>query len=155
MFVAIRTIFLTPPIQLDEIDKVPPDVTAVLLSVMETGDVLEAKYRRHRGLKPDLTVFAAANRDKNITPELKSRFGGGVFYFKPYSVEEFLTVCKAYLSRYEGIPTNVASTIAHETWTQLDGDVRTARGVAKRLREHTPTEVKRVVEFLGKYSRPI
>ncbi|HEY50520.1 MAG TPA: ATP-binding protein [Dehalococcoidia bacterium] len=33
---------------LDEIDKIPMDATAVLLSVMETGDVLETKYKRHR-----------------------------------------------------------------------------------------------------------
>ena len=140
---------------LDEVDKVPMDSTAVLLSVMETGDVLEAKYRRHRGLKLDLTVFAAANRDRGIPPELKSRFSGGVLYFKPYSKEEFLSVCEAYLSRYEGIPTDVASAVAQETWSQLDRDVRTARGVARRLREHTRAEVLRTVGFLRKYSKQI
>ena len=34
---------------LDELDKVRMDATAVLLSVMESGDVLETKYRRHGG----------------------------------------------------------------------------------------------------------
>ena len=140
---------------LDEVDKVSMDSTAVLLSVMETGDVLEAKYRRHRGLKLDLTVFAAANRDRSIPPELKSRFSGGVLYFKPYPMEEFLTVCEAYLSRYEGIPTDIASAVAQETWSQLDRDVRTARGVARRLREHTRAEVLRTVGFLRKYSKQI
>ena len=140
---------------LDEIDKVPMDTTAVLLSVMEPGDVLEAKYRRHRGLKLDLTVFAAANRDTSIPPELKSRFSGGVLYFKPYSMGEFLSVCEAYLSRYEGIPTDIASAVAQETWSQLDRDVRTARGVARRLREHTRAEVLRTVGFLRKYSKQI
>ncbi len=46
---------------LDEIDNIPMDATAILLSVMESGDVLEAKYKRHRGLKLDLTVLAAGN----------------------------------------------------------------------------------------------
>lgn len=140
---------------LDEIDKVPMEVTAVLLSVMETGDVLEAKYRRHRGLKLALSVFAAANSDRSIAPELKSRFGGGVLYFKPYSKGEFLSVCEAYLSRHEGIPTEIASLIGEDTWCKLDRDVRTARGVARRLREHTPAEILRVVQFLRKYSRQI
>lgn len=140
---------------LDEIDKIPMDVTAVLLSVMETGDVLETKYRRRRELQLELTVFAAANRDRGIPPELMSRFSGGVLYFKPYSMEEFLKVCQAYLSRYEGVPSEVASVIARETWSQFDRDVRTARGVARRLREHTPEEVLRVVGFLRKYSRQI
>lgn len=140
---------------LDEIDKVHMDVTAVLLSVMETGDVLEAKYRRHRGLKLDLTVFAAANRDMSIPPELKSRFSGGVLYFKPYSKEEFQKVCESYLSRYEGVPSDVASLVAEETWCKLDRDVRTSRGVARRLKEHTHAEVLRVVGFLRKYSKEV
>ena len=59
---------------LDEIDKIPMDATAVLLSVMETGDVLETKYKRHRGLKLDLNVFAAGNTDEDLPPELLSRF---------------------------------------------------------------------------------
>ncbi|MFC1916544.1 AAA family ATPase [Chloroflexota bacterium] len=31
---------------LDEIDKIHMDATAVLLSMMESGDVLETKYKR-------------------------------------------------------------------------------------------------------------
>ena len=138
---------------LDEIDKVPMDVTAVLLSVMESGDVLETKYKRQRGLKLDLAVFAAGNADKAIAPELMSRFGGGVLYFKPYAEEEFLSVCQGYLSRYEGVPTDVAYVVARRTWCQLDRDVRTARGIARRLREPTTAEVDRVVGFLKKYRK--
>ncbi len=59
---------------LDEIDKIPMDATAVLLSVMEGGNVLETKYKRHRELKLDLVVFATGNSNKTIPPELLSRF---------------------------------------------------------------------------------
>jgi hypothetical protein len=51
---------------LDEIDKIPMDVIAALLSVMENGETLETKYKRERRLKLDLNVLAAGNSDKNI-----------------------------------------------------------------------------------------
>jgi Holliday junction DNA helicase RuvB len=137
---------------LDEIDKIPMDVTAVLLSVMEQGEVLETKYKRHRSMKLDLTVFGAGNTDKFVPPELRSRFGSGIFYFPPYSEEDFVRVCRGYLTRYEKIPLDIATLIAEETWYQLEKDVRVARGVARRLREHTPAEVYRIVRLLRKYS---
>ncbi len=49
----------------------------------------------------------------------------------------------------------MASLIAKETWCKLDRDVRTARGVARRLKEHTHEEVLRVVGFLRKYSKEV
>jgi Holliday junction DNA helicase RuvB len=137
---------------LDEVDKIPMDATAVLLSVMERGDVLETKYKRHRGLKLDLTVFAAGNSDKTIPPELLSRFDTKL-YFPPYSFEDFVSVCKGYLSRYENVPDGLAEYIGRQTWQQLDGDVRTARGVARRLRKASTADVDRVVRFLRKYGK--
>jgi len=46
---------------MDGLDKVRMDATAVLLSVMESGDVLQTKYRRHGGQKISLSVFADGN----------------------------------------------------------------------------------------------
>jgi len=137
---------------LDEIDKVPMDATAVLLSVMERGDVLETKYKRHRGLKLDLNVFAAGNSDKTIPGELLSRFDTKL-YFPPYSFEEFVSVCRGYLSRYEDVPEGIAEYIGVQTWQHLDKDVRTARGIARRLRESSTDDVDRVVRFLKKYQK--
>lgn len=137
---------------LDEIDKIPMDATAVLLSVMESGDVLETKYKRHRGLKLDLNVFAAGNSDSIIPGELLSRFDTKL-YFQPYSFEEFVSVCHGYLSRYEDIPEDVAKYIGVQTWQHLDKDVRTARGIARRLRESSASDVERVVRFLKKYRK--
>jgi Holliday junction DNA helicase RuvB len=137
---------------MDEIDKIPMDATAVLLSVMESGDILETKYKRHKGLKLDLVVFAAGNSDKTIPPELLSRFDTKL-YFPPYSFEDFVSVCKGYLSRYENIPDGLAEYIGRQTWQQLDKDVRTARGVARRLRETSIADVDRAVRFLRKYSK--
>ena len=137
---------------LDELDKVRMDATAVLLSVMESGDVLQTKYRRHGGQKINLSVFAAANRDRGLAPELLSRFDTKL-YFHPYSFEDFIAICRGYLSRYENTPANIAEYIGEQVWHQLDKDVRTVRGIARRLREATTTDVDRVVRFLRKYSR--
>jgi len=137
---------------LDELDKVRMDATAVLLSVMESGDVLQTKYRRHGGQKISLSVFAATNRDKGLAPELLSRFDTKLS-FHPYSFENFIAVCRGYLSRYENVPGDIAEYIAKQTWHQLDRDVRTARGLARRLRRSTIDDVDRVVGFLRKYSK--
>ena len=122
-------------------------------SSMESGHVLEAKYRRHRDLKLDLTVFAAGNTDRAIPPELLSRFDTKL-YFPSYSFEDFVSVCEAYLTRYEDVPRDVAKYIGRQTWQRLDKDVRTARGIARRLREKTTKDVDRIVRFLGKYGKP-
>lgn len=137
---------------LDEIDKIPMDATAVLLSVMEGGNVIETKYKRHRELKLDLNVFAAGNSDRSIPLELMSRFDTKL-YFQPYSFEDFVSVCRGYLSRYENIPVSLAEYVGRSTWQHLDKDVRTARGIARRLREHTTPDVDRVVRFLSKYAK--
>ncbi|MDP2920198.1 MAG: ATP-binding protein [Dehalococcoidia bacterium] len=137
---------------LDEIDKIPMDATAVLLSVMESGDVLETKYKRHRGLKLKLTVFAAGNSDKTVPPELLSRFDTKL-YFSAYSFEEFVSVCQGYLSRYESVPEPIAEYVGVQTWQHLDRDVRTARGITRRLRESSREDVDRVVGFLRKYQK--
>jgi len=137
---------------LDELDKVKMDTTAVLLSVMESGDVLQTKYKRHGGQKINLSVFAAANSDKGLAPELLSRFDTKL-YFRPYSFEDFIAICTGYLSKYEDVSTEIAEYIGMRTWHQLDRDVRTARGIARKLREATIDDVDRVVRFLQKYSK--
>ena len=128
------------------------DATAVLLSVMVTGDVLETKHKRHRGFKLELNVFAACNTDRSIPRELLSRFDTKL-HIPPYTYEEFVSICRGYLSRYEGISEDIAEYIGVQTWQHLDKDVRTARGIARRLRESSATDVDRVVGFLKKYQK--
>ena len=135
---------------LDEIDKIPMDATAVLLSVMETGDVLETKYRRHRGLKLELNVFAACNTDKAIPRELLSRFDAKL-HFHSYPCQEFVSICRGYLCRYEGVPEDIAEYIGIQTWQHLDKDLRTARGIAWKLREPSTFEVDRLIRIYERY----
>ncbi len=137
---------------LDELDKIKMDATAVLLSVMESGDVLQTKHRNHGVQRIKLNVFAAANRDNGLSPELLSRFDTKL-HFRPYSFEDFIAICRGYLPGYENVSIEIAEYIGRQTWHQLDRDVRTARGTARRLREATTTDVDRVVRFLRKYGK--
>ncbi len=87
-----------------------------------------------------------------MPPELMSRFDTKL-YLRPYSPEEFVSICKGYLPKQEDIPDDLASYIGRETWQQLDKDIRTARGAARRLREMSTTDVDRVIRFLRKYGK--
>lgn len=62
-------------------------------------------------------------------------------------------MCRGYLSRYEDISDTIAKYIGTQTWNLLDKDVRTARGIARRLREPTTADVDRVVGFLRRYAK--
>jgi hypothetical protein len=97
-------------------------------------------------------MSAAGNSDRTISPELLSRFDTKL-YFHPYSFEDFVSVCKGCLSKYENVSDGLAEYIGRETWQQLDKDVRTAKGVARKLRETSTTGVDRAVRFLRKYGK--
>jgi len=140
-------------LSLDEADKIPMDALAVLLSVMETGDVLETKFRRHSKASLNLSVFAAANTVDRMPPEFLSRFEGNLFYFHPYAEEEFIRVCQGYLVTREGLQPELSRYVGKVVYNELDNDIRTARGIAKRLRESSMKEVDRVVLLMKKYQR--
>ena len=136
---------------LDEIDKMPGDALTTLLSLMESGDVAETKYRRQRKIKLDTIVIGAGNSDRNLPPELMSRFDCQLF-FKPYGESEFIHVCREYLSKNEGMPVDIAEHIGKAAWL-LTRDIRTARGISRMVKEPTREEVNRVAQFLYKYSK--
>jgi SpoVK/Ycf46/Vps4 family AAA+-type ATPase len=106
----------------------------------------------HDGQKINLSIFTTTNRDKGLASELLSRFDAKL-YFQPYSFEDFIAICRGYLSRYENISTEITEYIGRQMWHQLDKVVRTARGMARRLREMTTIDVDRVVRFLRKYRK--
>ena len=137
---------------LDEVDKMPHDALSVLLSVMESGEIIETKYRKERRAKVDTIVFGAANTDRNIPPELMSRFDYPL-YFKPYGREEFINVCVGYLTRFEETQEGIARYAAERCWEAGMRDVRKVRGVIRMLRKPAFEEVDRLVKFQVKYRK--
>ncbi|MBW2560641.1 MAG: AAA family ATPase [Deltaproteobacteria bacterium] len=137
---------------LDEIDKMHNDCYSVLLGLMESGEILETKSRRTRGVKLETMVIGACNSTAKMPQEFLSRFALHVF-FPSYSRDEFIDVCRGFLARAENCPEDIACTIGSTVFDYGLGDVRKARGVWQLMTSPTEEEVYRVARLMKKYSR--
>jgi holliday junction DNA helicase RuvB len=145
-----QLLFETEPhvLLVDEIDRIGTKDISVLLSLMATGIVSETKHGRQRSGRLNTRVFAASNTLR-LPPELISRFM--VLEFKPYGLNDFLTVAANVLVRQEGVTPDMASYIAQRTW-QLSSrfpDPRQAVRVARLAK--TREEADSVFDLLRRY----
>ncbi len=138
---------------LDEADKMHMDVYSVLLGLMESGEILETKSRKTRGIKLETMLIAACNSTAKMPREFLSRFALHVL-FPAYTRDEFIDVCRGFLSRAEHCPEDIAVVIGRAIYDYDLGDVRKARGVWQLMEEATEEEVYRVVRFMQKYAPP-
>jgi len=136
---------------LDEADKMDNDCYSVLLGLMESGEVLETKSRKSRGIKLETMVIAACNSSAKMPAEFLSRFALHA-HFPKYSREEFIEVCTGFLTRAESCPPALASLIGQLVYDYGIGDVRKARGAWQLMVAPTDEEVRRVVQLMLKYS---
>lgn len=134
----------------DELDKSRSDVYSVMLALLERGEILVTKSGKTRGIKLNTICFGACNSKAPMPPELLSRFENQ-YYFAPYTREEFIDVCCGFLSRSENCSPELAAFIGRRVFDLDLGDVRTARGICRMLREPTEAEVRRVVNIKIKY----
>ncbi len=133
----------------DEIDKLPARDLAPLLSLAESGRVVELLNRRRVEVDLDTVVFAAANSVKRIPVELLSRFQ--VLEFPEYTRDEFIEVCKRVLVRHEGLSVLEAGQVAVRVLDELRSkDVRMAVRVARLAR--TSLGIDGVIEVFKSYS---
>jgi Holliday junction DNA helicase RuvB len=133
---------------LDELDKVQDsDNLAVLLSLMQSGWVIETKHGKRRGRIIPCSVYAACNKTDRIPPELMSRLTP--LHFKPYTPEEFTEVVVYILTAREGIPEDLALYIANQCVEEFDTkDPRDAVKIARLLRKKNREDVDKVVDIL-------
>lgn len=136
---------------LDEADKMENDCYSVLLGLMESGEVLETKSKKTRGIRLETMVFAACNSSAKMPPEFLSRFALHA-RFPMYTRQEFIDVCHGFLSRAEDCPPDLAILIGRLVYDYSIGDVRKARGVWQLMTAPTEDEVRRVVQLMLKYS---
>lgn len=136
---------------MDEADKMENDVYSVLLGLMESGEILETKSRKSRGIKLDTMVIAACNSSAKMPREFLSRFALHI-HFPTYSRQEFIDVCHGFLTRAEGCPPELAVLIGQLVYEYGIGDVRKARGVWQLMAAPTEDEVRRVIQLMLKYS---
>jgi len=136
---------------LDEADKMDNDVYAVLLGLMETGEILETKSRKTRGISLETMVIAACNGSAKMPREFLSRFALHI-HFPKYSRQEFIDVCQGFLVRAEDCPPDIAGMIGQQVYDYAVGDVRRARGAWQLMTAPTSEEVDRVIQMMLKYS---
>lgn len=108
---------------IDEIDKMAPADMSILLSLMESGVVARLKKRMREIETMKTWVFAAANRDERIWPELKSRFFS--VHLKEYSESDFISISRAVLISREKVEMGLAGYIA-SSLARFTRDVREA-----------------------------
>lgn len=136
---------------LDEADKMDNDCYSVLLGLMESGEILETKSRKSRGIKLETMIIGACNSSAKMPPEFLSRFALHV-HFPTYSREEFIDVCRGFLTRAESCPSETAVLIGQLVYDYGIGDVRKARGVWQLMAAPTEEEVQRVIRLMLKYN---
>jgi Holliday junction DNA helicase RuvB len=137
----------------DEIDKVADrECLTVLLSLMETGRIVETLHGKMRTTKLETLVFATANDVSELPEELLSRFV--VLKFKPYKWKEFLSVAKNILVKREKIKPRIAKYIAATVWSKIGSrDFRDALKIARLIKgKQTRKEVNAVLKTIIKYS---
>lgn len=131
----------------DEIDKLPPKDMSPLLSLCETGRVIETLYGRRREETLKTIVFAAANRVEGLPRELLSRFE--VLHFQEYTRPQFTEVCTRLLER-EKVDAELGSYIAEQVWDTLrNRDVREALRISRL--SGTKAEVDDNINILRRY----
>jgi len=136
---------------LDEADKMDNEVYSVLLGLMESGEILETKSKKSRGIVLNTMVLAACNSSAKMPREFLSRFALHI-HFPPYSRDEFIDVCHGFLVRAESCPPELAILIGKLVFDYALGDVRKARGVWQLTTEPTERGVRAAVDLMRKYS---
>ncbi len=136
---------------MDECDKMHNDVFSVLLGLMESGEIIETKCQKTRGIKLETIVIAACNSSAKMPREFLSRFALHV-KFPEYTRTEFIDVCCGFLSRADQAPPEIASLIGQLVYDNRIGDVRKARGAWLLMQESTEAEARRVVALMLKYA---
>jgi Holliday junction DNA helicase RuvB len=135
---------------IDEFDKMKREDYAALLSLMESGKVVETKFGRRSEEYMNVWVFASCNNLRGIPPENISRFRPYVFHFREYTVEEFKKVVKMFLVERESVDPNLANYIAEKV-SAYTRDVRAARGLARlcRNKEDVDKYVNTILKYQG------
>lgn len=136
---------------LDELEKMRYDVFSVLLSLMESGEVIETKSNKTRGIKLDTTVLAACNSTDKLPRELLDRCWH--LTFPPYTRAEFVDVCTIALERSDSCPRHISQQLAGWVFDYQLGSVREVRRLWSEMEGPSTEEATRVLDFRLKYSK--
>lgn len=132
---------------IDEIDKMNPADMSILLSLMESGIIARLKKRMREIESMKTWVFAAANRDEHIWPELKSRFF--TVHLEEYSESDFISISRAVLISREKVDLALASYIASRL-ARFTRDVREAIHMGRLCKTNADVDELVQLRFPGR-----
>jgi holliday junction DNA helicase RuvB len=131
----------------DEIEHMPIKDQTALLSLMETGIIVETKYKKTRDTQLKTWIFATSNSTDQMLTPLLSRFM--VLRFKQYKYEAFQEVAVHLLSR-EGISRQIAIATAETVWSKMKSkDIRDCVKIGHLAK--TKDDVNWIAETLKNY----
>ena len=132
---------------IDEIEHMPIRDQTALLSLMETGIIVETKFKKNRNTQLKTWIFATSNStDRMLTP-LLSRFM--VLHFKQYKYETFQVVAVHLLCR-EGISREIAIATAETVWSKMKSkDIRDCIKIGHLAK--TKDDINWIAETLRNY----
>jgi replication-associated recombination protein RarA len=132
---------------IDEIEHMPIRDQTALLSLMETGIIVETKFKKTRNTQLKTWIFATSNStDRMLTP-LLSRFM--VLHFKQYKYETFQEVAVHLLCR-EGISREIAIATAETVWSKMKSkDIRDCIKIGHLAK--TKDDINWIAETLKNY----
>jgi holliday junction DNA helicase RuvB len=132
---------------IDEIEHMPIRDQTALLSLMETGIIVETKFKKNRNTQLKTWIFATSNStDRMLTP-LLSRFM--VLHFKQYKYETFQEVAVHLLCR-EGISREIAIATAETVWSKMKSkDIRDCIKIGHLAK--TKDDISWIAETLRNY----
>jgi Holliday junction DNA helicase RuvB len=132
---------------IDEIEHMPIKDQTALLSLMETGIIVETKFKKTRNTQLKTWIFATSNSTDQMLTPLLSRFM--VLHFKQYKYEAFQEVAVHLLCR-EGIPREIAIATAETVWSKMKSkDIRDCVKIGHLAK--TKDDVNWIAETLRNY----
>ena len=132
---------------IDEIEHMPIKDQTALLSLMETGIIVETKFKKTRNTQLKTWIFATSNSTDQMLTPLLSRFM--VLHFKQYKYEAFQEVAGHWLCR-EGIARERAIATAETVWSKMKSkDIRDCVKIGHLAK--TKDDVTWIAETLRNY----
>ena len=147
----IKHIYDNPEIEyllIDEIEKIPKDEIAVLLTLMESGRLIVTKRTMMCDREQKLTIFATCNNVNKLSIEMRSRFLK--FNLKEYTLEEFTMISiNIVISRFYRTQ-EFAQKLALAIWYKMKSkDVRDVIKVARLARNESDIDI--IIEAIQEY----
>jgi replication-associated recombination protein RarA len=134
---------------LDEVEKMAKKDQNVLLNILGTGMLIEAKISKTRSKKlSNLKVFATTNNVDALSSPMRSRFME--FHLPEYNYEQFCEIARKLLGRRLGHSSQVADEISTTVWNEMNSkDIRDVLSIAKLV--HGIEDVSWLVQVHRKY----